>query len=82
MSQPPKIAMWGSKDGDAVMNTRPMDDSQHKIAVTPVEEPVEGGMPRPLRKQQGSREFHSVPELKDYVSLSHLHPETFCSPGF
>lgn len=26
-------------------------------------------MARPLKKHEASREFHSVPELKDYVSL-------------
>lgn len=72
--------MLGSKDGDAVTNNRSVDESECTIAVMPVEESMEnyqGGMPRPLKKQQGSREFHDVPELKDYVSLSHLHPETF-----
>lgn len=72
MSQAPKIAMRGSKDGDAVTNTRSMDESERTIAATPVENSVEayqGDMPRPLKKQQGSREFHGVPELKDYVSL-------------
>lgn len=85
MSQPPKTAMWGSKNGDTPKDNHSMDESQHTIAVAPVEASVEnyrGGMPRPLKKQQGSREFHTVPELKDYVSLSDLHPETFVAPGF
>ena len=85
MSQPLKIAMRGSKDGDVVMNSRTMDESERTMAATPVEDSVEnhqGGMPRPLKKQQGSREFHGVPELKDYVSFSRLHPETFESLVF
>lgn len=71
MSQPVKVAMRGSKDGDAVVNNRTVDESERTTAATPVEESMEnyqGGMPRPLKKQQGSREFHGVPELKDYVS--------------
>lgn len=81
MSQPPKIALRGLKDGDTVTNGRSMDGSERTIAATPVEEAVESnqaGMLRPLKKQQGSKEFHGVPELKDYVSLSHLYAETMC----
>lgn len=85
MSQPVKIAMRGSKDGDAVLNNRTVDESERTIAATPVEKPAEnlqGGMPRPLKKQQGSREFHGVPELKDYVSFSCPYRETFESHEF
>lgn len=83
MSHPVKIAMRGLKDGDAAVNNRTVDESERTIAATPVEESAEnyqGGMPRPLKKQQGSREFHGVPELKDYVSFSCPYRKTFESP--
>lgn len=66
MSQPSKIPNLGSKDGDACIDAHSMDESEHTTPVAPVD------MPPLLRKHQGSREFHAVPELKDYVSGSYL----------
>jgi hypothetical protein len=67
--------MWSSKDGYALTKTPSMDVSQPTSAVAPTQVSMENyraGMPRPLKSHEGSREFHSVPELKDYVSLSNL----------
>ena len=47
--------MWGSQESDIPINAGPMDVSQSRAG---------------LKKQDSSREFHSVPELKDYVSIS------------
>jgi hypothetical protein len=75
IAQPPQVAMWGSQDSDNPTNTNSMDVSQSVVAVVPIDSSLEShraGMARQSKKQDSLREFHSVPELKDYVSSSVL----------
>lgn len=74
--------MWGSQDGDNPAHSRSMDMSQSIAVVTLIDSSLEShraGMPRQHKKQDSSREFHSVPELKDYVSVSVLTSEVLGS---